>query len=70
MNSNKNFFLNGHKFSTNHQLTISDILHYFNYTNNLFIIENNSLICNRKKWSNIQINSNDKIEVISIVGGG
>lgn len=70
MNSNKKFFLNGHKFSINRELTISNILHYFNYTSSLFIIEYNNLICDRKKWSNIQINSNDKIEIISIVGGG
>lgn len=67
---NKKFFLNGQKFSVNAKLRISDILYYFNYKNSLFVIEYNNLICDQKEWSNITIKSNDKIEIITIVGGG
>ena len=70
MNSNKNFFLNGYQFSINKDLTLKDIMDYFNYKNSLFVIEYNNLICDRSEFSTIKINSNDKIEVISIVGGG
>ena len=69
-NMNNEFFLNGYKFSTNFELTILDILHYFNYKKNFFIVEYNNVICDQKKWSKVKIGSNDKIEIISIVGGG
>ena len=70
MNNNKTFFLNGHKFSIYNELQIIDILYYFNYKNSLFVVEYNNLICNQKEWSKIKIQPNDKIEIISIVGGG
>ena len=70
MNSNKNFCLNGYQFSINKDLTLKDIMDYFNYKNSLFVIEYNNLICHRTKLSTIKINYNDRIEFITIVGGG
>lgn len=70
MNIDKKFFINGYEFFINKDLTINDILEYFNYKNSLFVIEYNNLICDRNEWSKIRINYNDKIEIISIVGGG
>lgn len=70
MDIDKIFFINGHEFFINKDLTINDILEYFNYKNSLFVIEYNNLICHRNEWSKIRINYNDKIEIISIVGGG
>jgi len=70
MNNNKKIFLNGYQFLINKDLTLKQILDYFNYKNTLFVIEYNNLICDRTEFSNIKINSNDKIEVITIVGGG
>lgn len=64
------FFLNGNKYATNTSITISDLLKYFNYNSNLFIIEYNNYICHEKNWSTTIINPSDKIEVITIVGGG
>jgi sulfur carrier protein len=66
----KKIFINGHEFFIKKDLTINDILEYFNYKNSLFVVEYNNLICDRNEWSQIKINSNDKIEIISIVGGG
>ena len=66
----KKFFLNGNKYSTNTSITISDLLKYFNYNSTLFIIEYNNYICHEKNWSTTFIKSSDKIEVITIVGGG
>ena len=70
MNINETFFLNGYELYINERLTLNDILQYFNYKNQLFILEYNNLICNPTKFSKININSNDKIEIISIAGGG
>jgi sulfur carrier protein len=66
----KSFFLNGQKFSTNHELTISDLLTYFNYHTSLLVLEYNNLICNKKNWNKLFLQDNDKIEIITIVGGG
>ena len=70
MNQSKIFFLNGYKFYTSNDLTINDILQYFNYQNSLFVIEYNNLICDKNQWSKIRISPNDIIEIITIVGGG
>jgi len=70
MNSDKIFFLNGQKLSTNVDLTISDILNYFNYKNTIFIVEYNKVICDQKVWPIHKILSNDRIEIITMVGGG
>ena len=70
MNSNKTFFLNGHKLYTTRDLTIHDTLRYFQYTNQVFVVEYNKMICNQKNWPIIKINTNDKIEIITVVGGG
>jgi len=70
MKSIKNFFLNGRNYQISIDLNIKQILDYFNYQNNIFIIEYNNEICNKRNWENIKISNNDQIEIITIVGGG
>ena len=70
MTKNKYFFLNGQQYFTKSNLTILDLINYFNYNNSLFVLEYNSLICNKKNWNKIYIENNDKIEIVTIVGGG
>lgn len=64
------FFLNGHSYYTKTSLTLFDLLLYFNYTDSLLVIEYNNFICNKKKWNQIIIQDQDKIELVTIVGGG
>ena len=64
------FFFNGQEYQTKQQITISDSLNYFDYQSSLFVLEYNNFICNKEDWKRIVIQLNDKIEVISIVGGG
>jgi sulfur carrier protein len=66
----KYFLLNGQRYCTEHNLTILELLTYFNYTTSLFVLEYNQLVCNKKNWSTTFIQNNDKIEIVSIVGGG
>lgn len=66
----KYFFLNGQQFCTQHDLTISDVTKYFNYNKALLVLEYNNLICNKKNWDDTFIQNNDKIEIVTIVGGG
>jgi sulfur carrier protein len=70
MGKSKYFFLNGQKYVTNSELTILEIVNYFNYNTSLLVLEYNSLICNKKNWNKIYIQNNDKIEIVTIVGGG
>ncbi len=66
----KIFSLNGQKYYTDHNLTLFELIKYFNYNVSLLVLEYNNLICNKKDWKNIFINNNDKIEIVTIVGGG
>ena len=66
----KKFLLNGQKYSTNAVINLLDLINYFNYNNSLLVIEYNNLICNKKSWEKIYIKDNDKIEIVTIVGGG
>ena len=64
------FLLNGQKYYTKQSITLSDIVHYFDYSDSLLVLEYNNLICNKKNWKNIFIKNKDKIEIVTIVGGG
>ena len=64
------FYFNGQQYSTTFSMTITDLINYFGYKSVLFVIEYNNYICNQSEWNKIQINENDKIELITIVGGG
>jgi sulfur carrier protein len=66
----KKFFLNGQEYRTYGDFTLPELLYYFNYRERLFVIEYNNLICDKKHWPKIKIKTNDKIEIVTIVGGG
>nr|UZC30187.1 thiamine biosynthesis protein S [Entomoneis sp.] len=66
----KHFYLNGQKYLTSYSLTLSELLTYFNYNKSLLVIEYNNLICNQEYWNKITIQNKDKIEIVTIVGGG
>jgi sulfur carrier protein len=66
----KYFFVNGQKFCTQHNITISNLILYFSYSTSLLVLEYNHLICNKENWDKIFIQNNDKIEIVTIVGGG
>ena len=64
------FFLNGQKYVTSCNLTVSGLIHYFGYNESLLVVEYNYFICSRSEWSKIIIQDKDKIEIVTIVGGG
>ena len=64
------FFLNGKQYCTNSKLSLLDLITYFNYNTSLLVLEYNSLICNKKNWDKTFVKNNDKIEIVTIVGGG
>ena len=66
----KYFLLNGQLYYTSSDITLFDIINYFKYNDSLLVLELNKSICSRDKWNNIFINDHDKIEIVTIVGGG
>ena len=70
MSNLKHFILNGYEYFTEYDLTIFELIKYFNYNTSLLVLEYNNLICDKKKWNKIFIKNNDKIEIVTIVGGG
>ena len=70
MNQQKYFFLNGQQYFTESKFTIFELIKYFNYNTELLVLEYNHLICNKNNWNSIYVQENDKIEIVTIVGGG
>ena len=70
MNLRTDFWLNGQKFYVKKQVTLFDIVTYFNYSHSLLVLEHNNLICNRTSWGKICVSNFDQIEIVTIVGGG
>ena len=66
----KTFFLNGERYSTNQIISLFDLISYFNYNDSLLVLEYNNCVCNKKNWKEIYIKNHDKIEIVTIVGGG
>ena len=66
----KHFILNGHTYCTESEVTILELMKYFNYNTFLLVLEYNNLICAKKNWDKIVIKNNDRIEIVTIVGGG
>lgn len=64
------FTLNGQEYFTDHTLTLLELIEYFNYNKALFVLEYNNLVCDKKNWDKILIKKDDRIEIVTIVGGG
>jgi sulfur carrier protein len=62
--------LNGETYHIESTITLLDLINYFDYNTSLLVIEYNNSICNKKNWNKISIDENDKIEIVTIVGGG
>ena len=70
MSNSTNFFLNGEKYNIKTNVNLLELVTYFNYNTSLLVLEYNNSICNKKNWNKIYINDNDRIEIVTIVGGG
>ena len=66
----KNFLLNNEKYVTNSNISLYDLIKYFNYNESLLVLEYNQVIFNKTYWKNTFIQDLDEIEIVTIVGGG
>ena len=70
MKATNKFFLNGEEFFSDTVINLLNIIEYFNYNSSLLVLEYNHFICPKENWETIFINDKDKIEIVTIVGGG
>ena len=70
MSKTRQFYLNGQTYITSYPLTLLELIIYFNYNKSLLVLEYNNLIFNQENWNKITIQNEDKIEIVTIVGGG
>ena len=54
----------------NQKPLLSNIVGFLGYKPNTIVIEVNNLNINSKQWDNKIIKDGDKLEIVSIVGGG
>ena len=54
----------------NGKALLSQTLELLGYKRNTVVVEVNELIINSKKWENEIIKEGDRLEIVSIVGGG
>ena len=54
----------------NKKALLSSTLEFLGYKQNTIVVEVNNLIINSKKWDNEIIKEGDRLEIVSIVGGG
>ena len=54
----------------NEKALLSSTLEFLGYEQNTVVVEVNNLIINSKKWDNEIIKEGDRLEIVSIVGGG
>ena len=54
----------------NEKALLSNTLEFLGYKQNTVVVEVNDLIINSKKWDSEILREGDKLEIVSIVGGG
>tara|TARA_Y100000589_G_C26849595_1_gene505376 strand:+ start:165 stop:374 length:210 start_codon:yes stop_codon:yes gene_type:complete len=52
------------------EFTLTETLDQLGYKNNSIIVELNNIIVNYESWQINKVKDGDKLEIVSIVGGG
>jgi len=56
--------------NSNKEFTLTEALSELGYNSNTIIVELNNLIVNNESWQKNKVKDGDKLEIVSIVGGG
>ena len=51
-------------------ISLNETMELLGYSSNTVIVELNNLIINSEEWKNKSMKDGDKLEIVSIVGGG
>ena len=65
-----NIFINGKVSEVKKNINIQDILRMNNISGENIVVEINKTIISKMYWDDTKIEENDKIEIITAVGGG
>ena len=65
-----NIFINGKVSEVKKNINIRDILRMNNISDENIVVEINKIIISKIYWDDTRIEENDKIEIITAVGGG
>ena len=65
-----NIFINGKVSEVKKNINIQDILRMNNINDENIVVEINKTVISKKYWHDTRIEENDKIEIITAVGGG
>ena len=63
-------FVNGETRSCSSQTPLPDLLQQLGFNPRLVAVEYNGEILHRQFWSETKVQSGDRLEVVTIVGGG
>tara|TARA_B100000212_G_scaffold335329_1_gene307142 strand:- start:53 stop:262 length:210 start_codon:yes stop_codon:yes gene_type:complete len=56
--------------NSNKEYSLAEALIQLGYNSNTIIVELNNLIVNYESWKEKKVKDGDKLEIVSIVGGG
>ena len=56
--------------SNSKNIPLNKIIKILGYSSNTIVVELNNLIINSEGWNNKNVKDGDKLEIVSIVGGG
>ena len=54
----------------NKHISLAETLIHLGYQTNTVVVELNSVIINSDEWKNENVEEGDRLEIVSIVGGG
>lgn len=63
-------YLNGEPYNCVGNISIEILLKYLNFNIDLVAVEYNNEIVEKEKWDEIILTQGDKLEILTIVGGG
>ena len=55
---------------SNESISLNETIQLLGYSSNTVVVELNKLIINSAEWEDKYIKNGDKLEIVSIVGGG
>ena len=58
------------QIQTNNIISLNEALKSLGYSSNTIVVELNKIIINSDEWKDEYIKDGDKLEIVSIVGGG
>nr|QUE29004.1 ThiS [Madagascaria erythrocladioides] len=62
--------VNGESFNCISPISISNLIEYLDFNSNTVIVEHNLKVVSKDKLPYIELNDKDKLEIVTIVGGG